>query len=114
MNFRRMNPLSTKILWTVLGIAACSFLSIGLHAAPPSKAGIAATPPQVKTFDTAQQAANAMILAVKSGDVTALLEIFWPEGKDFVASGDDVPDKQSRAAFPALAEQKMQRRHRPS
>jgi hypothetical protein len=48
-----------------------------------------------------------MMLAVKSDDVAALLEIFGPAGKDFVSTGDDVQDKNSRATFAALAQEKM-------
>jgi len=48
-----------------------------------------------------------MILAVKNDDVAALLEIFGPAGKDFVSTGDDVQDKNSRAAFAILAHEKM-------
>lgn len=108
MKFTGMNSLSAKILSTVLGIAACCIVPIALGAAPQTKAATAvAAHPQQKTFDTPQQAADAMILAVKNDDVTALLGIFGPAGKDFVASGDDVQDKQSRSAVAALARQKM-------
>src|SRR6202142_814532 len=58
-------------------------------------------------FDTAQKAADAMVLAVKNDDKTALLEIFGPAGKDFVETKDDEQDKNSRAAFAALAQEKM-------
>jgi hypothetical protein len=47
------------------------------------------------------------VLAVKNDDVTALLEIFGPDGKDFVVTGDDVQDKNSRADFTAMVQQKM-------
>ncbi len=98
MKFTGMNSLSAKILSMVLVIAACCILPVGLQAA---------VQPQQKTFDTPRKAADAMILAVKNDDVAALLEIFGPSGKDFVATGDDVQDKQSRAAFAELAAQKM-------
>jgi hypothetical protein len=48
-----------------------------------------------------------MILAVKNDDVPALLEIFGPDGKDFVDTKDSVQDKNSRAAFAAFAQEKM-------
>ena len=108
MNSTKMNTLPTKILSTVFGIAACCILATALHAAPQTKAATSvATQPQQKTFDTAQQAAEVMIVAVKNDDVAALLEIFGPAGKDFVSTGDDVQDKNSRAAFAALAQEKM-------
>jgi hypothetical protein len=103
-----MNTLLAKILFTIFGIATCCVLAIALGAAPQNNAvATVSTQPQQKTFDTAQQAADAMILAVKNDDVTALLEIFGPAGKDFVSTGDDVQDKNSRAAFAALAQEKM-------
>jgi hypothetical protein len=48
-----------------------------------------------------------MILAVKNDDVAALLEIFGPDGKNFVDTKDSVQDKNSRAAFAAMVQEKM-------
>jgi hypothetical protein len=106
-NSTKVNILSTKILSTVFGIAACCILTMALRAAPQTKTASSVTLPQQKTFATAQQAADFMILAVKNDDVDALREIFGPAGKDFVATGDDVQDKNARAAFAALAQEKM-------
>jgi hypothetical protein len=47
-----------------------------------------------------------MILAVKNDDVAGLLEIFGPDGKDFVQTSDDVQDKNSRAKFASMAQEK--------
>jgi Protein of unknown function (DUF2950) len=108
MNSTKMNSLLSKVLSTVAAIAACCVLAIALCSAPMSTAAANDTAPvQQKTFDSAQQAADAMILAVKNDDVPALLEIFGPAGKDFVSTGDDVQDKNSRAQFAALAQEKM-------
>ncbi len=103
-----LNARLTKILFTTWGIGACCLLAIALHALPHTTATTATTQLQQRTFKTAQEAGDAMILAVKNDDVSALLAIFGPEGKDFVATGDDVQDKNSRAAFAALAEEKTQ------
>jgi Protein of unknown function (DUF2950) len=108
MNSIKMNTLTAKILSMVFCLAACCILSSALHAVPQTKA--AATVPaqlQPKTFDTAQQAAEAVILAAQNDDVPALLHIFGPQGKDFVSTGDDVQDKNWRASFAALAKEKM-------
>ena len=103
-----MNAFSTKILSMVFVVGACCILPTALRGAPQTKATTAIpAQPQQKTFDTAQQAADAMILAVTNDDVAALLEIFGPDGKDFVKTSDDVQDKNSRAEFAALAKQKM-------
>jgi len=108
MNSTVRVSLRAKILLALFGIAVSCFSGTAVQAAPQTRAAkTVSTQPQQKTFDTAQQAANAMILAVKSDDVAALLEIFGPAGKDFVSTGDDVQDKNSRAAFAALAQNKM-------
>jgi hypothetical protein len=108
MSTTKMNTLLAKILFTMSGIAACCVSETALHATPQTRTPTTVSAqPQQKTFDTAQQAADAMILAVKNDDVAALLAIFGPAGKDFVATGDDVQDKNSRAAFAALAQEKM-------
>jgi hypothetical protein len=109
MSSKVMKTLFGKMLLTMLGGAACCVLPIELRAAPQTAAATTVSAqPQQKTFGTAQQAADAMILAVKNDDVVTLLAIFGPDGKDFVSTGDDVQDKNSRAAFAALAQEKMQ------
>jgi len=91
-----------------LAIAVCCVAATALHAAPQTEAaGSAATQARQKTFDTPQQAADAMILAAKNDDVAALLAIFGPDGKDFISTQDDVQDKNSRAEFVAMAQQNM-------
>jgi hypothetical protein len=98
MNSIRINTLRATILVTVLGIVTGFGLAAALRAAPQTKAATTtAMQPRQMTFDTAQLAADAMILAVKNDDVAALLEIFGPAGQD----------KNSRAAFAALAQEKM-------
>ena len=104
-----MNTRLAKIRFTGCGLSACCFLAIVLYAVPQTAAATTTTTQlQQKTFKTAKEAANAMILAVRNDDVAGLLEIFGPDGKDFVATGDDVQDKNSRAAFAALAQEKTQ------
>ena len=109
MKFTSINALSVKAFSTLFGIAACSILLTAPPAAPQTKATAKtmATQPEQETFATPQQAADAMVLAVRNDDVGALLKIFGPDGKDFVDTKDDVQDKNSRAAFAALVQQKM-------
>jgi hypothetical protein len=105
MKSKARNTLPAKFLCALLSIAACGILPTALPASPQTKP--AAAQSREKTFDTPQQAADAMILAVKNDDEAALLEIFGPDGKDFVETKDSVQDKNSRAAFAALAQEKM-------
>jgi DUF2950 family protein len=108
MNSSRMSTLSANILLMVICIAACCVPALALRGAPQTNPAttITAQPPQ-RAFDNAQQAAEAMILAAQNDDVPALIEIFGPDGKDFVSTGDDVQDKNARASFAALAKEKM-------
>jgi Protein of unknown function (DUF2950) len=109
MNSTLLKSLSAKILAASLGISACCLTATALYAVPQTNAvAPVGMPPQQKTFTTAQQAADTMLQAVRSDDVPALLDIFGPEGKDFVDTGDSVQDKNSRTAFAALAQEKMQ------
>ena len=63
-------------------------------------------PARQQSFATPQLAADALIKAADSYDVPALLAIFGPEGKDFVASADPVRDKSRAQEFVAKAREK--------
>ena len=58
-----------------------------------------AEPPGYGTFSSPAQASRALFLAAQAGDETALLEIFGPDGKEIISSGDPVEDKNSRDQF---------------
>ena len=58
-----------------------------------------AQPAGQKTFSSPDEASRALIRAVQAGDEKDLLEIFGPEGKEIISSGDKVEDKKSRDAF---------------
>jgi hypothetical protein len=59
-----------------------------------------------KSFATPQQAADALLEAAKSYDVSALLDMFGADGKDLISSGDRVLDKNRAQAFAAKAQEK--------
>jgi hypothetical protein len=52
-----------------------------------------------KTFTTPEEAVQAVVAACDKSDTAALLEIFGPDSKDVVESGDPSDDKDNRAAF---------------
>ena len=79
-----LTPLAFFLLWT--------FGFIGVLLAEPSGH---------KTFSSAAQASRALFLAAQAGDETALLEIFGPDGKEIISSGDPAEDKNSRDQFVA-------------
>jgi len=70
--------------------------------AQPS-AGAAA---QQMSFDSPQQAAEAVVKAASDYDVSTLLKIFGPEGEDFFTSPDKVQDKNYASAFATRAREK--------
>jgi hypothetical protein len=52
-----------------------------------------------KTFATPEEAAKALLAAAQNNDEKALLELFGPDGKQIVASGDPAEDARVRANF---------------
>ena len=91
-----------------VGAAALAGVLVVLTAAArqTTQQAPAPAPAAQKGFDTPQQAAEAMIAATAGFDVPALLEIFGPEGKEFVVTADPVRDKNTAEAFAALARDK--------
>jgi hypothetical protein len=59
-----------------------------------------------KTFASSKEAAEALIQAAGSFDVSALTQILGPSGEDLVASEDTVRDKEFAAGFAAQAHDK--------
>ena len=68
----------------------------------------AKTPPAESqlSFNSPQDAVNAVITACKQDDIPALLKIFGPDGKTIVESGDNRDDQENRAKFERLAQEK--------
>ena len=58
-----------------------------------------AQPAGQKTFSSPDEASRALIRAVQAGNEEGLLEIFGPDGKEIISSGDKVEDQRSRDAF---------------
>lgn len=69
-------------------------------------AGPSDQPPVQKAFATPQAAAESLIQAAEKYDVSTLLEIFGPEGKEFIASADPIRDKANAEDFAAKAHEK--------
>jgi hypothetical protein len=80
-----------KQVHRLLGFACLLTLAFGLLAG-----SLAGQQTGQKTFASPGDAAEAMIAAAKAGDTDALLQIFGPEGKELLSSGDDVADKNVR------------------
>jgi hypothetical protein len=75
--------------------------------APPKPEAPAAKPPattsrpvvQPRRFASPEDATQALVTALRTGEAKALVEIFGSEGRALVVSGDPVADRQSRERF---------------
>jgi hypothetical protein len=97
---------SLKLLW-IAGILA--FLSGPSHLdaqQPPAETVPASVAVGAKTFDTPQQAAEALVAAAEQFDERALKEIFGPGGEDIIFSGEYPQDRKLAANFAAEAHEK--------
>jgi DUF2950 family protein len=95
-----------------IGTAAClCLITAGLEATPQSPTGTAGTvvaTPDVRTFESPQRAADALVDAAAKFDVNALEQLFGPEFKTVVLSGESAQDRQRAAEFVAKAGEKKQ------
>jgi DUF2950 family protein len=96
-----------RILLPALALLVCAMAGILQAGAQQAPKSVAATPPpQQKGFDTAKQAADALIAAARDYDVPSLKEIFGPHGDDFIPAADPIAAKNETAAFAAEASEK--------
>jgi Protein of unknown function (DUF2950) len=100
--------MSSKYVNTILGAVALGCLSASTLFAQQSTSktvgtAVTASSAQSKLFDTPQQAANALISAAENFDVTALVQIFGPDGDDIIFSGEFAQDRKHAADFAAEA-----------
>jgi Protein of unknown function (DUF2950) len=94
------------LVWVVLSIALLGlFVS---NAGAQTQTSTAATPSTAKArmFATPQQAADALIDAAEKYDVAALEDIFGPDGRDIIRTGEEVQDRETARAFAAQAREK--------
>jgi Protein of unknown function (DUF2950) len=101
MSKTRISKRHVALLASLIAIACVGLIALPGSAATPTTAA------QQKTFDTAQQAADALVAAAEKDDVDALLQIFGKDGKDVITSGDAVEDKNLRKRFVEKAHEKM-------
>ena len=94
LNMRRRTLLSVALV--------CSITAFAIAQSKP-----AAAPAQM-TFATPQAAAEALTKATADYDVATLLQIFGPDGKDFIETADSVQDKNRGEAFTELAKKKTE------
>lgn len=96
-----------KLFGTLIVCVCVSLLSVAQQSSTnKSRATTAASTPGARTFDTPQQAANALVDAADKFDVVTLTQIFGPDGDDIVFSGEYAQDRQHAANFVAEAREK--------
>jgi Protein of unknown function (DUF2950) len=78
-------------------VSSCAVWSQAQHSSPAQGQ---------REFDTPQQAAEALIKAAETYDVPALLEMFGPDGKDFIESADPVQSKNNAENFAEKARER--------
>jgi hypothetical protein len=98
-------------LWTACALAclclSASVLCAGQEpAAKPVPAGPTSATPGAKSFDTPQQAADALVAAAEKFDVADLVGILGPGSDDIVVTGEPPQDRQRLADFVAEAHEK--------
>ena len=101
-NMAKINSIDSKNSLTRLAWLLAAGLVVGATLLP------AAPKDGQRTFATPQEAVQATIDAAEHNDTAALLQLFGPEGKDIVESGDAAEDTDSRAEFARSAHEKLQ------
>jgi hypothetical protein len=101
----KSQPSNIKTGTILLAVVVLTFASAVWAQKGPEPAS-SSKPEQQKTFATPELAAEALITAAETYDVSSLLQIFGPEGKDFIASSDSVHDMSTAHEFAEKARQK--------
>jgi hypothetical protein len=95
---RVLVSLTVTIACSLVLTRALLFAQQAVPKGTPASVGATA-----KTFDTPEQAADALVNAAAKFDVDALEEIFGPDGDDIVLSGEYPQDRQRALDFAAQA-----------
>ncbi|HET6175626.1 MAG TPA: DUF2950 domain-containing protein [Candidatus Sulfotelmatobacter sp.] len=103
LNLSRVLP----VLGTLLGVLLCiSVLPAAEQSAKTAAAATVAPSASATTFDTPQQAADALVEAADKFDVASLSHMFGPGGEGVVFSGEFAQDRKHAADFAAEAREK--------
>src|SRR5438552_15079985 len=99
---------SSKISLVASAILISCLLGLGVQAAPPAKTDAAAASQlKQKEFDSAKQAADALIQVAANLDVAAAKEILGPDGEDLISSEDPGMEKNRARSFAAEAKEQI-------
>ena len=104
-NLSRLLWIGSAMAWVCL---SPSFLLATQQSAVKKAPNVpAASTGSPRKFDTPQQAADVLIKAAENFNMTALMQIFGPDGNDIVFSGELAQDRQHAANFVAQAHEKQ-------
>jgi hypothetical protein len=94
---------------TLFVCLATTLISATIYAGPQASRANARTTSAVgvRTFDTPQQAADALVVAAGVFDVGLLDELFGPDTRHVLLSGEDAQDRQRAADFVAMAHDEL-------
>jgi Protein of unknown function (DUF2950) len=106
-----MRPIAAKRILTGFSLIACAYLTTTMTVAGASQQSAATRRPaapavSVRTFDSPQQAIDALIDAADRFDVVALEQLFGAAGKDVVLSSEPAQDRQRAREFAVTAREK--------
>jgi len=103
-NLSRLFPMFGKLL----GVVLCTSVLSVAGQSPAEKTPAAAVVPaaSITSFDTPQQAADALIAAADKFDVVELTSMFGPGGEGVVFSGEFAQDRKHALDFAAKAREK--------
>jgi len=101
--------MKTVFVGTAIGLCLTTMVALDATAqSPTGTAGTVAATRQVKTFDSPKQAGDALVAAAAKFDVNALEQMFGPQFRTVVLSGESAQDRERVAEFATKAEQKTQ------
>ena len=103
-NLSRLLRIVCAVAWTYL--SASVLLAAQQSSVKEAPAATPAPTVGARSFDTPQQAADALVAAAEKFDEAALIQIFGPDGEDIVFSGELAQDRQHAADFAAEAHEK--------
>ncbi len=101
---RMSNLLRNHNIHVVRIVLVFTFLAVIISMTSCRKAEGAGAKESKKTFASPQEAGAALLKAAKSGDQASLLEIFGPDGKEILFTGDAASDQTALKDFAAAYE----------
>jgi Protein of unknown function (DUF2950) len=96
---------SAKVFLVAFAVLISCSLGLAERATPPTKPDPASQPKQ-REFESAKEAAEALIQVAANFDVAAAMEILGRDSQDLISSEDPVMDKNRALAFGAKAKEK--------